>query len=146
MTRHLTRPPLVAAAVVLAAILLAACVDDSGPRRADGGLSARKATIGGLEVTVTPTRLDSSGAEFRVVFDTHTGAPGIDVSAHSVLVVDGTHWADPGWSGDGPGGHHRSGILRFEPAGPAQGDARLTISGLERPLEVGWELPEGSKR
>ena len=28
----------------------------------------------------------------------------------------------------------------------ARGDARLTISGLDRPLEVGWELPEGSKR
>jgi len=47
---------------------------------------------------------------------------------------------DPTWTGDGPGGHHRSGALRFNPAGAAHGTAQLTIDGLDQPVTVAWPL------
>lgn len=142
MGRGLRRAVLATAALTAAIALLAACGGSSPAGKAsDRGLAVRKSTIGGLDVTVTPTRLDTTGAEFNVAFDTHTGAPGIDVATRSALVVDGNPWTSPSWSGDGPGGHHRSGTLRFAAAGPVRGVARLTISGLDRPLEVTWTLP-----
>ena len=139
MARRLTRCGAILAAFALAATLLAACGRDSSGARSSG-LAGRKVTMGGLVVTITPKRFDATGAEFTVAFDTHTGAPAIDVAAASALVVDGTPWTTPAWSGDGPGGHHRTGTLRFNVAGPARGAAHLTISGLERPLDVTWQL------
>lgn len=135
MARRLTLLVLLAAAVAL----LAACSTGGEPKPA-AGLEARTVEIGGLEVTVTPTQLDDRGAAFTVVFDTHTGAPTVDVAANATLTLDGTAWTAPAWSGDGPGGHHRTGTLRFTPAGPARGTARLTIDGLDQPLEVTWQL------
>jgi hypothetical protein len=121
--------------------LLAACGGgSSGSTSSAGGFAARKVTIGGLVVTVTPKHVDATGAEFSVAFDTHTGAPGIDVAARSALVVGGTPWVNPAWSGDGPGGHHRFGTLRFRAAGPARGAANLSIGGLDQPLDVSWDL------
>ena len=126
-------------AVVGAAILLlAGC--SSGSAKPVAGLETRNAQIGELEITVTPTQLDDQGAAFTLVFDTHTGAPTIDVAANAALAVDGTAWTSPVWSGDGPGGHHRSGALRFTPAGPARGEVRLSISGLAQPLALSWQL------
>lgn len=120
-------------------LVLAAC-SGSGSGDTNLGLEPRTTTIGGLEVKVTPKQLDAGGAAFAVVFDTHTGAPTIDVAAHAVLEVGGTTWSTPTWDGDGPGGHHRSGTLRFTPSGPAGGTARLTIGGLEQPVEATWRV------
>jgi hypothetical protein len=142
MAHRLKTPFLTVVAVTASMALLAACGGASPAGKvSDGPLAARKTTIGGLEVIVTPTRLDTTGAEFTVVFDTHTGAPEIDVAARSALVVDGSPWATPTWSGDGLGGHHRSGTLRFVAMGPARGVAQLTISGLDSPLQAIWNLP-----
>ena len=125
-------------ATMVAAILLAACT--SPTTGVPSSLRAQKTTIGGLQVTATPTRLDSGGAAFTIAFDTHTGAPGIDIAASATLRVDGTAWSNPQWDGAGPGGHHRSGTLRFTPAGPARGIATLSITGLDRPVELTWQL------
>jgi hypothetical protein len=138
MARGLNRllPAVLMVAVV---VLLGACTNGDEPR-ASTRLSTRTVEIGGLEVKATPTRLDARGAIFTVVFDTHTGAPTIDVARSARLIVDGTVWANAVWSGDGPRGHHRSGTLRFDAAGPARGTARLTISGLDAPLTMTWRL------
>jgi hypothetical protein len=122
----------------VAILVIAGCSSDSAKPVA--GLESRSEQIGELEVTVTPTQLDDQGAAFTVVFDTHTGAPTIDVAANAALAVDGTAWTSPVWSGDGPDGHHRSGTLRFTPAGPARGEVRLSISGLAQPLALSWQL------
>lgn len=141
MARGVTRPLLVVVAVTVVVGIVGACGGSSETERSGNGLAAKKVTIDGLDVTVTPVRLDAGGAEFKVAFDTHTEAPGIDVAANSALVIGGTPWTNGTWSGDGPGGHHRAGTLRFGAAGPARGAARLTISGLDRPVEANWELP-----
>lgn len=141
MARRLNVPFLAVAAVGAAMALLAACGGSPADQRSNAGPTAKKVTIGGLDVTITPTRLDSAGAEFKVAFDTHTGAPDLDVAASSTLVVDGIPWTAPAWSGDGPGDHHRAGTLRFSAAGPARGAATLNISGLDGPMEASWDLP-----
>ena len=141
MARRLSRLGIAGLALAGAVAVLGACGGSSGGEPSTPGLAARKVTIGGLDVTVTPARFDADGAEFKVVFDTHTGAPGIDVAANSALLVGGTAWTGAAWSGDGPGGHHREGTLRFNAAGPAEGPARLTVTGLDGPVDVTWELP-----
>lgn len=138
MPRRLTRR-LLTMVVVAMALLLNACANDNTPKAADG-LAKRTEQIGGLTVTVTPVQLDRNGASFAIAFDTHTGAPTIDVAHSSSLTVGGAQWTNSSWTGDGPGGHHRSGTLRFDAAGEPSGTLRLSISGLERPLEFTWDL------
>lgn len=77
------------------------------------------------------------------MLDTHSVEPDADLAASAVLEVDGVGWPVVEWSGDGPGGHHRSGELRFDSGGPARGAARLTITGFADPVEVSWDLGGG---
>ena len=131
-----------AAVVVLAGALAlagAACGTKESPKAAPG-LPARTVTAGAVTVKVTPARLDASGAEFAVSFDTHSVELDLDVARSARLEVDGVAWSPPAWSGDGPSGHHRQGTLRFPAGGPAAGTARLVISGLPAPAEASWDL------
>lgn len=121
--------------------LLAACGQGSaGNASAGPGLTARNVSAGGVEVTITPVRIDSTGAVFEVAFDTHSGDLALDIARASELQVDGTAWGEASWSGDSPGGHHRKGELRFRASGPAQGDVRLRIRGLPGSVEATWTL------
>ena len=106
-------------------------------------LPARTVKAEKVTVKVTPTLLDSSGATFAIVLDTHSVELSLDVAAGAVLNVGGTVWPTSGWSGDGPSGHHRTGQLRFTAGGPATGTATLTISGLPASVETTWVLGDG---
>lgn len=69
-----------------------------------------------VEVDVTPRNLASGGPtlDFEVAFNTHSVDLGFDPAAISVLRDDEGHqYPAIAWEGSGPGGHHRSGILRF---------------------------------
>lgn len=131
---------LVAGAFVVA---LAACGTDDPPVAA-AGLETRTVTVGEVEVTITPTRFDDAGASFAVEFDTHSVDLDFDVDDAATLTVEGKAWTDPAWDGTNPGGHHREGTLTFTAAGPANGDAVLTIEGLDEPATARWVLPEGT--
>lgn len=137
MTRR--RSYLVAFVLVVSATL-AACSSSSTSPPAAAVLPVRAIDAGAVEVKITPTELDSSGAKFTIVLDTHSADLSLDLTTSSQLDVGGTAWAVEGWSGDGPGGHHRTGQLQFTANGPAQGTATLRISGLPEPVEVTWEL------
>jgi hypothetical protein len=125
------------------AVVLAACGSDDPPVAA-AGLDTQTFTVGEVELTITPTRVDDTGAAFTVAFDTHSVDLGLDIANTATLTVDGQAWTDPAWDGDGPGGHHREGTLTFTAAGPAEGDAVLTIDGLDEPATARWALPEGT--
>lgn len=76
-----------------------------------------------VEVDVTPLNLSSDGAtlDFEVAFNTHSVNLDFDPAAISVLRDDKGHeYPVIAWEGSGPGGHHRSGVLRF-PADPLRG-------------------------
>ena len=132
---------------VLAGILLAGflvgCGAQSSSVSSAPGLAPRTVTAGSVEVTITPVRVDNSGAAFQIKFDTHSGDLGLDVPAASRLVVDGNEWGGASWVGDPPGGHHRQGELRFKAGGTAQGEVRLTLSGLPAAVEATWTLVSG---
>ena len=132
----------IVALVGFVAATLAGC-GKSTPTPVASSLPVRTVEAGAVDVTVTPTLLDSSGATFAIVLDTHSVELSLDMAAAAVLNVGGTVWPTSGWSGDGPSGHHRTGELRFTAAGPAAGTAILTISGLSKPVEATWELGDG---
>ncbi len=103
-------------------------------------LAAQTEVAGEVTVEVEPIRLDDGGAEFRVTLDTHAVALDMDMTTAAQLEVDGVSWPLSGWTGDGPGGHHRQGQLSFRPGGPATGSAHLTIGGLPAPVDMVWGL------
>lgn len=135
-----------AAALALAAVLLSACAS-RGAAPAGGSatptgsqLAPRTVTAGAVEVAITPVRIDASGAVLGVKFDTHAVELGMDLPSAAHLSVGGKPWPRGSWQGPGPGGHHREGTLSFDAAGPATGQATLTIEGLPAPVEVSWTL------
>ena len=104
--------------------------------------AVRTAAAGPVTVRIQPRRVDSSGAEFTVTFDTHSLDLNTDVAARAHLTVGGSDWTSPSWSGDGPGGHHRSGTLRFAGTGPPTGTVTLHLSGLPAPVTASWSVPQ----
>lgn len=136
-------------AAAAAVLLVAAAVSwwngpDGGTAKTDGGvptaLPARTVSAGPVTVKLEPRQLDAAGAAFEISFDTHSEALDLDVARSSTLVVGGTAWPVIGWSGDGPGGHHREGNLRFSAGGPATGRATLTVTGLSKPVSATWDV------
>jgi hypothetical protein len=68
-------------------------------------------------VEVTPLNLPEGGTslDFEVAFNTHSVNLRFDPTTISVLRDDaGREYPALTWEGSGPGGHHRSGVLRFK--------------------------------
>jgi len=82
--------------------------------RAPAAGPSRTARAAEIEISVTPMRVDASAAVFEVVFDTHS--TDLDFDPTEVVTLDGAGGAvrPATWDGDGPGGHHREGELRFD--------------------------------
>lgn len=107
---------------------------------ASSALATKTVEAGAVTVKIDPVRLDATGAEFKVSFDTHSVNLDFDVARNAALTVAGTPWPGATWSGDGPSGHHRTGTIRFGPGGPAQGAAVLSLGGLPGPVSATWTL------
>lgn len=103
-------------------------------------LPTKSAEVNEITVEVTPIRVDERGAVLEVVLDTHQGDLDVNLRTRSKLTVDGTKWPVGSYRGDPPGGHHREGTLRFEPAGQPQGTLRLVINGLGEKVTLRWRL------
>jgi len=70
-----------------------------------------------VTVEVTPLNLPEGGPtlDFEIAFNTHSVDLSFDPAAISILRDDqGREYPAVAWEGAGPGGHHRSGVLRFE--------------------------------
>ena len=100
----------------------------------------RTIEAGSVTVKLQLRQLDVDGALFKIIFDTHDVELDQDMVREAHLVVGDTPWPTEEWSGDGTGGHHREGELRFSAAGPAGGVATLSIDGLPEPLIVTWDI------
>ena len=124
---------------------LAGCSGSSEPTdRAASGQSALKtktATAGPVEVRVTPRRLTGRSASFDVVLDNHEIELTGDYAAGSTLQVAGQQWGPATWSGDGPGGHHRQGVLSFAASASSTGPVTLRIGNLPAPVALTWAGP-----
>lgn len=105
------------------------------------GFPTRTVESGAVTVTIEPSRVDTTGAAFRITFETHSVALDLDVARSAHLTVGTAEWGSAAWSGDAPGGHHRSGNLRFTSAGPPTGTVELHLTGLPEPVTATWTLP-----
>jgi hypothetical protein len=77
-------------------------------------LSTQRNDAGRVEIDVTPLALDGDTWEFEVAFNTHTVDLGFDLTEVGALRCDrGQEFDAVAWEGSGPGGHHRSGVLKF---------------------------------
>jgi hypothetical protein len=103
-------------------------------------LPARTVAAGAVTVKILPRQLDARGAVFKVSFDTHSVDLNQDLARQARLTVGGTTWPVAGWSGGGPGGHHREGNLSFNAIGTAVGTATLSIDGLPGPVTATWDV------
>lgn len=104
----------------------------AAPRLATVNLPARSNRQNGVEVTVAPQpfRIGDPVA-FDVALDTHSGSLDVDPVAASFMEDDlGNRYLPTGWDGDPPGGHHRSGVLRFPELKPGAGVMRLILKGV----------------
>lgn len=109
---------------------------------AAGNLPPQSSSQSGVTVKVTPRAFSGTEWEFEVVFDTHSQELNDDLLKASVLLADGSAPSSPtGWQGDGPGGHHRKGVLRFKAAAsPATLELRLQRPGEAAPRVFRWKL------
>lgn len=132
-------------AIALAAAFgaLAACGGGNGEGSPSSGpvaLPTRTVEAGEVTVKIEPLRVDANGAEFKLTFDTHSVPLDLDVARSASLAVADTAWDGANWSGDGPGGHHREGTVRFAARGPATGTVALRLVGLPGPVDATWVL------
>jgi hypothetical protein len=96
----------------------------------------------GVTVKVIPKRTGPSGDwEFAVVLDTHSAELDDDLVRSSVLVADAAELRAVSWTGAGPGGHHREGLLRFPApqAAPKAVELRILRSGEATPRVFRWD-------
>ncbi len=83
-----------------------------------------------VAIDVTPLNLASGGDawDFEVAFNTHSVDLSFDPAAISVLRDNlGNEYPAIVWEGSGPGGHHRSGVLRFNAPEQTTGFVELVI-------------------
>lgn len=122
--------------IVLAVLLLASCTgkvkeqtsptavtavqpdQDAGekqtPPSSGRDLAPQTNDSGQVEIEVTPLTLDDEVWEFEVALNTHSVDLGFDLTEVGVLRCDqGQEFEAVAWDGAGPGGHHRSGVLKF---------------------------------
>lgn len=137
----------VVAAGVLLALAAAAQAADPAKRSAAGSqpAAAQVDRAGGVTVKVTPRSLAKDAAvwEFAVVLETHSVDLADDLVRSSVLIdSQGQRHAPLAWEGAGPGGHHRTGVLKFKPLAQAAGPVVLQMSGVGGVAErtFRWQL------
>ena len=84
-------------------------------------LAAQTDATNGVTVAVTPGNLgiDAKVWDFTIALDTHSQVLSDDLTESAVLVDDkGNTFKPLGWAGTAPGGHHRSGVIKFAPVLP----------------------------
>lgn len=108
-------------------------------------LATRKDGANGVTVAVTPRNVaaDAKVWEFSVVLDTHSQELSDDLVQNALLVDDkGRSFKPLAWDGAAPGGHHRKGVLRFDPIAPRPQAVELRIRrpGEAKARTFRWEL------
>jgi hypothetical protein len=122
----------------LVALVAAGCSGSTGDAESLSGWERQTVEVGRVEIQATPLGADDRGVEIRLVFDTHTVALDTDIAASASLLVDDDEHRDGAWDGDGPGGHHREGRLRFPEAQPGGDGFELRLAGFAEPVAFRW--------
>lgn len=106
---------------------------------------ARSSSAAGVTVKVTPKDVSPQAAvwTFAVVLETHSQDLRDDLAKTAALVdARGGRHAPLAWEGAPPGGHHRSGVLRFKGLGSQDGVLELQIhrTGEPAPRVFRWKF------
>ena len=114
------------------------------PSTSGWDLSPRRNDAGQVVVEITPITLSGDTWEFEVAFNTHSVNLGFDVTEVSVLRCDqGQEYTPTVWEGADPGGHHRSGILKFAALDHSTSFVQIVIQDVAKVPErvFRWEVP-----
>ncbi|MCB0192087.1 MAG: hypothetical protein KDJ65_09095 [Anaerolineae bacterium] len=120
---------------------------ENNPALAIPNFETKASSENAVTVEVTPLNLADGGAslDFEIAFNTHSVDLAFDPAAISVLRDDqGREYPAIGWEGAGPGGHHRSGTLRFKVLDYATTSIEVVLKGVaDVPERVfHWSLME----
>ncbi|MFB0534985.1 MAG: hypothetical protein ACETWR_08385 [Anaerolineae bacterium] len=158
---------LVLVVAVLAVLLLAGCagkqsegerpsvstaqpspptMETGQPSTSGWDLSSRRNDAGRVVIDVQPQKLDDDQEtwEFAVALNTHSVNLDFDMTEVSALRCDQDQEYTPTvWEGPGPGGHHRSGVLKFAALDHSTSFVEIVIRDVaEVPERVfRWDLP-----
>ena len=140
------RPRLTLARGGAVVVVLLALGLPSAPARAaePAPLPSRTSNEQMVTVKVTPHDLAPKSWEFDIVLDTHVRPLDDDLMKSAVLLdAAGGRHAPLAWRGDGPGGHHRKGILVFAPLEPRPPAIELQLqrAGEAAPRIFKWQRP-----
>lgn len=131
--------PVAAAIALLAAVLPSIPAAVAAPAR----LQARASSEQMVTVTLVPHDLTAQSWEFEITLNTHV-RPLDDDLMKTVTLLDaaGRRHAPLAWRGDGPGGHHRKGVLVFAPLEPRPPVVELQLqrAGEPAPRSFRWQL------
>lgn len=108
-------------------------------------LAPQRSAQGGVTVAVTPVELGPPAKtwSFKIVMDTHSQELSDDLAKIAVLADGkGNERRALGWEGAAPGGHHRSGILKFDAITPRPESVELRIArpGESAPRVFRWRM------
>lgn len=136
MSRHRMKLIGMALAACLAAIPVGAAAMEFAPQ-SNQGL--------GITVRAKPIDLAANAKSwtFEIALDTHSQDLTDDFTRTAVLIdANGKPHMPLGWDGAAPGGHHRSGVLRFEPMNPLPAVLELRVQrpGEAAPRIFRWAL------
>ena len=124
------------------ALLVAAPMPALAQARA---LAAQTSSERGVTIKVTPKSLGAREGrwEFSIVLDTHSADLRDDLTQSASLSTgDGRSFRPVSWTGAGPGGHHRLGVLAFEVPAPPPAVLELRIVRPDEsvPRTFRWQL------
>lgn len=107
-------------------------------------LAQQRSSDQGVTIKVKPVDVAPTAAawSFELVLDTHSGDLSDDLARSVTLHGGGKQALPTAWQGDAPGGHHRKGILRFEPIHPVPESIELRMQrpGEKGPRSFRWRL------
>ncbi|HEX6266731.1 MAG TPA: hypothetical protein VFZ81_07515 [Burkholderiales bacterium] len=108
-------------------------------------LATQKSSANGVTVAVTPGKFAAEAKtwDFAIVLDTHSQDLSDDLAKSAVLTDDrGNEFKALAWEGAAPGGHHRTGVLRFNAIEPRPRAIGLRISrpGEAQARTFRWQL------
>lgn len=129
-----------AAAALALAAAPGAALAQAGPT----ATATQSSTEQGVTVKVTAKAIGSPDGrwEFSIVLDTHSADLNDDLMQSATLTTnDGRTLKPTSWTGAGPGGHHREGVLAFDVPAPRPTAIELRIArpGESAPRTFRWQ-------
>ena len=106
-------------------------------------LPTRSSSQSAVTVSATPRAFSGATWDFELAFNTHSGSLDDDPSKTTTLSTDlGKAFSPIKWLGDPAGGHHRKGVLQFNPITPRPTtvELRMTRPGEAQPRLFKWQL------